>query len=103
MYPVPIWHMDREIKIRKYDSARILSGFYKAVVNLQIVEVEVICFLALWLPIWNPDLEIKMQKYVSTRILSGVYKTDVSLQICKVEVIGCPHVPCSYLAYRSSN
>ena len=103
MYPVPIWHMDREIKIRKYVSARILSGFYKAVVNLQIVEVKVICFLDLSLPIWHTDPEIKMQKYVSTRILSGVYKTVVSLQIFKVEVFGCPDVPCSYLAYRSSN
>ena len=63
--------MDREIKIRKYVSARILSGFYKAVVNLQIVEVEVICYLALSLPILHTEPEIKMQKYVSTRILSG--------------------------------
>ena len=43
MSPDPIWYIDLEIKIRKYVSARILSGFYKAVVNVQIVEVEVIC------------------------------------------------------------
>ena len=103
MYPVPIWHMDREIKIRKYVSTRILSGFYKAVVNLQIVEVKVICFLALSLPIWHTDPEIKMQKYVSTRILSGVYKRVVGLQIFEVEVICSPDVPVSYLAYGSRN
>ena len=83
MYPVPIWHIDREIKIRKYVSNKILSGFYKAVVDLQIVEVKVICYLAPALPIWHMDPEIKMQKYVSTRILSGVYKTVVGLQIFK--------------------
>ena len=83
MYPVPIWHIDLEIKIRKYVSARILSGFYKAVVNVQIVDVEVICYLALSLPIWHTDPEIKKQKYVSTRILSAFYKTVVGLQIFK--------------------
>ena len=41
LYPVPIWHMDPEIKIRKYVSTRILSGFYKAVVVLQIVKMKV--------------------------------------------------------------
>ena len=66
MYPVPIWHIDREIKIRKFVSTRILSGFFKASVDLQIVEVEVICYLALSLPIWHTDPETKMQKYVST-------------------------------------
>ena len=71
MYPVPIWHIDLEIKIRKYVSARILSFFYKAVVRVQIVEVEVICYLALSLPILHTEPEIKMQKYVSARILSG--------------------------------
>ena len=103
MYPVPIRHIDREIKIRKYVFARILSCFYKAVVDLQIVEVEVICFLALSLPIWHTDPEIKMKIYVSIRILSGVYKTVVGLQICKVEVICSPDVPGSYLAYGSRN
>ena len=44
MYPVPIWHIDREIQIRKYVYARILSGFYEAVVGLQIFNLEVICF-----------------------------------------------------------
>ena len=83
MYPVPIWHINREIKIRKYVYARILSGFYKAVVDLQIVEVKVICNRALSLRIWHTDPEMKIQKYVSTRILSGVYKTAVSLQIFK--------------------
>ena len=38
---VPIWHMSIEIKIRKYVPTRILSGFYKAVVDLQIVKVKV--------------------------------------------------------------
>ena len=47
MYPVPIWHIDRAIKIRKYVSALILSGFYEAVVDLEIVKVKVICYFAL--------------------------------------------------------
>ena len=83
MYPVPIIHIDQEIKIRKYVFNRILSGFYMAVVDLQIVEVKVICYLALSLPIWHTDTETKMQKYVSTRILSAFYKTVVGLQIFK--------------------
>ena len=37
-YPVPIWHMDPEIKMQKHVSNRILSGFYKAVINLQIIK-----------------------------------------------------------------
>ena len=36
-YLVPIWHMDPEIKMQKYVSNRILFGFYKAIVYLQIV------------------------------------------------------------------
>ena len=95
--------MDREIKIRKYVSNRILPGFYKTVVVLQIVVVKVICYLALSLIIWHTDPEMKMQKYVSTRILSGFYKTVVGLQIFKVEVICCADVPGSYLAYGSRN
>ena len=75
--------MDPGIKIRKYISTQILFGFHKAVVILQIVEVKVICYLALSLPILHTDREIKMQKYASTRILSGVYKTVVGLQIFK--------------------
>ena len=42
--PAPIWHINIEIKIRKYVSARILSCFHKAVVGLQIFKVEVVCF-----------------------------------------------------------
>ena len=83
MYPVPIWHMDRKIKIGKYVSTRVLSGLYDTVVGLQMFVLEVICYLALSLPIWHTDPEIKMQKYVSTRVLSSFYKTVVGLQIFK--------------------
>ena len=62
--PVPIWHTDPEIKMQKYVSIRILSGFYKAVVNLQIVELKEICYQDLSLPIWHTNPELKMQKYL---------------------------------------
>ena len=42
--------------------------FYDSVADLEIVKVNVICYLALSLPIWHTDPEMKMQKYVSTRI-----------------------------------
>ena len=103
MYPVPIRHIDREIQIRKYVSARILSGFYKAVVDLQIVELKVIGYMASSLPIWHTDPEIKMQKYVSTRILSAFYKTVVDLQIFKGGSNLLPRYPRSYLAYKYRN
>ena len=87
MYPVPIWHLDRQIKIRKYVSSLILFGFYTTVDNLQIVEVKVICYLILPVPIWHMDPEIKMKKYVSIRILLGFYKAVVNLQIVEGKVI----------------
>ena len=76
--------MDPEIKIRKYVSTRILYGFYKAVVDLQIVKVKVHLlpdptrFLSgIWIQ------QIKIQKYVCTRILSGFYKAVVDIHIIK--------------------
>ena len=78
--------MDPEIKMPKYFSSRIPSGFYKVVLDLQIVEVKVICYLSLPDPIWHMDPEIKMKKYVSTRILPGLYKTVVGMQIIEVKV-----------------
>ena len=35
-YPVSNWHIDPDIKLHEYVSNRILSGFYKAVVDLKI-------------------------------------------------------------------
>ena len=51
--------MSIEIKIRKYVSTRILSGFYKSLVDLQIVNVKNKCVN--WpysVPIWHMDTEI---------------------------------------------
>ena len=45
--------------------------FYESVVDLEIVKVNVICYLALSLPIWHTDPEMKMQKFVPSPILSG--------------------------------
>ena len=95
--------MDREMKIWKYVSTHVLSAFYKAVVDLQIVGVKVICYLTLPNPMWHMDPEIKMQKYFSTWILSGSYKAAVDLQIVKVKVLYYMALRGSYLAYGSRN
>ena len=46
-YLVSIWRMDPEIKVQKYVSNRILTGFYKAAVDLEIVNQNYICYTAL--------------------------------------------------------
>ena len=46
-YPVLTWHLKREIKIHIYVSKRMLSAFYKAVVYIQTLKVEVHLQLAL--------------------------------------------------------
>ena len=91
--------MDRKIKIRKYVSTRVLSGFYDTVVGLQMLELEVICYPALLGSYLAHGSRKKMQKYVSTRILSGFYKTVVDLEIVKVKVICYFALLDSYLVY----
>ena len=60
-YLVHIWRMDPEIKMQKSVSNRILSGFYKAVVDLQIVKVRVhLLPVPTGISLWHMDPEYKM-------------------------------------------
>ena len=69
-----MWHMDPEIKLQKYVYTRILSGFYKAVVEFQIVKVKVHLlpgptrFLS---GIWNQKLNLK------NMFIPGIYPVSI--------------------------
>ena len=71
-------------------SIRMLSAFYKAVVDLQIVKMNVHLLSGYYsVPIRQVELEIEyyiIKSSISTRTLSGFYKGVVDLQIDKMIV-----------------
>ena len=72
--------------MQKYVWTRILPGFYKAPVDLQIVKVKVNPLPGPTSFLWHMDAGIKMQKYVLIQILPGLYKAVVETSIVKVKV-----------------
>ena len=81
-YPFPIRHMEPEIKLQKYVYTRILSGFYKAVVDLKIVKVKVHLlpgFTRFLSGIWNQKLTYK------NMFIPGSYPVSIrQLSTCKL-------------------
>ena len=76
--------MDPKIKIQKYVSNRILPGFYKAVVGLQIVKVKInllpgsTCFLS---GIWGKIRQVYTPKNLLSPISLKVRKIIVLLNL----------------------
>ena len=103
-YLVPIWHVDRRIKMEKYVLIQILRDFYKAIVYLQIVKVkEKLLHDPTWFlfGIWIQELKCKNMFGPGSNMVSErqllTYKLQMWRKIC------CPNLPGSHLAFGSRN